>query len=144
MLLNNIGPERASYVIVLFPVIAIIIQSLWAAPFLGWVLLVSSWTKRKPVLVAMIPLAVISFAEFYYYRTKVFFDLVTERIVGWLIPVDFDTGLHIGSNEQMTGQSTLYENAPSLLTLPDFWYGLVVTAVMVAGAVYIRRYRDES
>jgi len=35
-------------------------------------------------------------------------------------------------------------HAQSFLSLSSFWYGLIVAALMVAAAVYIRRYRDDS
>ncbi len=119
-----------------------IIQTLWAAPFLGWVLLVSSWTKRKPILLATIPLFAISFLEFYYYRTSVFAVAVKERIFGWFIP-SIVTGDKTGGEFSIDENTVLY-NASSLLELQAFWYGLVVTALMVAASVYIRRYRDDS
>ena len=123
---------------------AYVIQSLWAAPFLAWLLLVSSWTKRKPILMAIIPVAVVAFLEVYFYRTSYFSEAVRDRVMGWVIPIDVTTGRHLGSNESILDQGGIYNNVTSLMALPDFWYGLVVAAGMVAGAVYIRRYRDES
>jgi len=121
-----------------------VIQSLWAAPFLGWLLLVSSWTKRKPILMATIPVGLISFLEYYFYRTNIFFSAVRDRALGWVAPIDVSTGHHIGSNQPVHEQGMIYNYSHTLLSLPAFWYGLAVAAIMVAGAVYIRRYRDES
>jgi len=121
-----------------------VIQSLWAAPFLGWLLLVSSWTKRKPILVAFIPIGVITFMEAYYNRTSVFIDAVKERAVGWVAPIDFNTGRHLGDGNLINAQEVIYGKAHTLISLPSFLYGLIVAGVMVAGAIYIRRYRDES
>ena len=121
-----------------------VIQSLWAAPVLGWFLLVSSWTKRKPILVASIPVGMIAFLEFYFYRSAVFIDAFRERAMGWAAPIDLTSGRHLGTNEIVTNQGVVYGNAHTLLTLPAFWYGLVVATAMFAGAVYLRRFRDES
>jgi hypothetical protein len=32
----------------------------------------------------------------------------------------------------------------SFLAKPDLWAGLIVSAIFITGAVYVRRYRDES
>lgn len=124
--------------------ITYVIQSLWAAPFIGWLLLVSSWTKRKPIIVAFVPIGVITFMEAYNNRTSVFIDAVRERAVGWVAPIDFDTGRHLGDGNLISAQEVIYGKAHTLVSLPDFWYGLAIAGIMVAGAIYIRRYRDES
>ncbi len=121
-----------------------IIQTLWAAPFLAWLLLVSSWTKRKPILLATIPIAAISFLEFYYYRTNVFSGAVKERILGWIIPTYVTNKDMLADGEFRLDEFSYYDNTYALLSLPAFWYGLLVAAVMIAAAVYIRRYSDDS
>jgi len=121
-----------------------IIQTLWAAPFLGWLLLVSSWTKRKPILLAVIPIAVISFLEFYYYRTKIFASAVNERLFGWFLPTYVTNKDSLANGEINMDNFSYYDNAYAMLSLPAFWYGLMVAALMVAASVYIRRYQDDS
>ena len=120
------------------------IHTLWAAPVLGWILFVSSWTRRKPILVATIPLGAIAFLEFYYNRSAHFGSAVWERLSGWVLPIDVTQGRHLGSGSMIEDSWNIYEMAPSLLTLTEFWVGLLVAAVFFAGAVYVRRYRDES
>jgi len=93
---------------------------------------------------ATIPVGLISFLEYYFYRTNIFFSAVRDRALGWVAPIDVSTGHHIGSNQPVHEQGMIYNYSHTLLSLPAFWYGLAVAAIMVAGAVYIRRYRDES
>jgi ABC-2 type transport system permease protein len=121
-----------------------IIHTLWAAPLIAWLLFVSSWTKRKPILVATIPLAAISFLELYYYRSSEFARAVWERALGWAAPIDVTSGRHLGSGSLLEEQWNIYEMSASLLTTAGMWQGLVVAAVFFAGAVIVRRYRDES
>ena len=85
----------------------------------------------------------IIFFEFYYYRSGVFSAALKERVIGWVLPLDIFTIEHKGGSD-FTLTRGVVENANSLMSRPDFWYGLVFAAVLVAGAVYIRRYRDES
>jgi len=121
-----------------------VIQSLWAAPFLAWLLLVSSWTKRKPILMATIPIGVITFLEFYYNRSNEFISLIRERAVGWVLPINLENGTQIKNGRQFFEQKIINFDALSLLSLPEFWYGIIFSAFLFGGAVYIRRYRDES
>lgn len=122
-----------------------IIHTMWAAPVIGWLLFVSSWTKRKPILIATIPVGAISFLEFYYNRTAYFATTVSERTLGWFVPMNTDTGVHYGSGKNMDERWwNIYAEASSLLTTTQMWVGLLIGAVFFAGAVYVRRYRDES
>ncbi len=121
-----------------------LIKTLWAAPFLAWLLLVSSWTKHKPILLATLPLFAITFLEFYYYRTNVFATAVKERILGWVVPVDIPHFGHSNNQGLDLESGVNFYNGQSFLSLSSFWYGLIVAAIMVAAAVYIRRYRDDS
>jgi len=120
------------------------IHTLWASPVLGWILFVSSWTKRKPILVATIPVGAIAFLEFYYNRTVHFGSAVWERLSGWVLPIDLTEGSHLGNGEMINQTWDLYAMAPSLMSLTEFWVGLIVAAGFFAGAVIVRRYRDES
>lgn len=121
-----------------------IIHTLWAAPFLGWVLFVSSWTKRKPILMVTIPIGVIAFLEFYYNRSTHFINAVWERVLGWVAPLDVTNGTHLGTGQLLLEEWDIYETAPSLLATSGMWYGLAIGGAFFAASVYVRRYRDES
>lgn len=121
-----------------------VIHTLWAAPVLGWLLFVSSWTKRKPILMATIPVAAISFLELYYNRSTYFISAVWERLLGWVVPLDVTSGRHLGSGTLVEDQWNIYEQSGSLLGTAELWQGLIVAGVFFAGAVFVRRYRDES
>lgn len=120
------------------------IHTLWAAPVLGWILFVSSWTRRKPILIATAPIGAIAFLEFYYNRSAHFGSAVWERLSGWVLPIDVTQGRHLGSGAMVEDSWKIYDMAPSLLTLTEFWVGLIIAAGFFAGAVIVRRYRDES
>lgn len=121
-----------------------IIHTMWAAPIIGWLLFVSSWTKRKPILVAIIPLAAISFLELYYNRSTYFVTTTWERLLGWFAPVEVTSGRHIGSGSMLEDHWNIYGQASSLLGTTDMWVGLLIGGAFFAGAVFVRRYRDES
>ena len=121
-----------------------IIHTMWAAPVIGWLLFVSSWTKRKPILVATIPLGAIAFLEGYYNRSSHFATSVWERLLRWLTPIEISSGQHLGSGNNVQDYWNIYGQAPSLLSTNEMWVGLLIGAALFAGAVMIRRYRDES
>lgn len=121
-----------------------IIHTAWAAPFIGWLLLVSSWTRWKPVMVATIPLAMVALLELYYYRTGHFAGAIWERVFGWFAPPDKLSGLHFSGYELMYRENVSFQSSHQLLWDSGFWYGLLLASFMVAAAIYIRRYRDES
>lgn len=121
-----------------------LIQTLWAAPLLGWLLFVSSWTKRKPILMATIPIGVLAFLEFYYNRTAHLITAITERATGWVLPIDIETGRHFGSGVTLDQEWNMYEHTTSLLGLAGMWWGLIIAALFFAASVFVRRYRDES
>ena len=121
-----------------------IIHTLWAAPIIGWLLFVSSWTKRKPIFVATIPLAVISLLEMYYNRSTYFATNVWERVLGWMTPIEFTSGRHLGSGNMLDEHWNAYGQASSLLGTTEMWIGLLIGGAFFAAAVIVRRYRDES
>ncbi|NNJ73349.1 MAG: hypothetical protein HKP09_09215, partial [Enterobacterales bacterium] len=63
---------------------------------------------------------------------------------GWVLPLDLTEGRHLGNGEMIDQTWDLYAMAPSLMSLTEFWVGLIVAAGFFAGAVIVRRYRDES
>ncbi|MBT8090830.1 MAG: hypothetical protein KJO01_11545 [Gammaproteobacteria bacterium] len=123
-------------------------SAIWMSPFVGWLLFVSAFTKRSPFLMAFMPLVLIPILEFIFLRSSFFADAVFSR--KGMIPLF--RGMDI---EAFFDKETLHlsEEAVSLLafldvgrflTSPSMWGGVVVCAVFVTAAIYVRRYRDES
>lgn len=124
---------------------------LWLAPFTGWFLLVSAFTKRSPFLTAALPIAILPllekiifgsavFAEAFFVRSlkmPLFIDLSTmERIFD-----DIDSLASIGNAElSLLGLMDI----GGFLGNPGLWLGLVVCGLFTAAAIYVRRYRDDS
>jgi ABC-2 type transport system permease protein len=128
--------------------IIVIASGIWMSPFIGWFLLVSAYTKRSPLLMAFMPLIVIGLLEGIILRTHVFAENILGRGDG--IPL-----FHKASIEQFfeDEQWRLSDNASSLLThvdvvqfitSPATWAGILVCGLLCTGAIYVRRFRDES
>jgi ABC-2 type transport system permease protein len=113
----------------------LILHGLWHAPFYAWFLMVSSWAKRAPFLWALVPPLAIGIVEKIAFNTNYFASMLWSHLGG---------GSASGSQAQtgMDMSGMLGHFAPSeLLTAPDFWVGLVLTAIFLGVAVRLRRDR---
>lgn len=124
---------------------------LWLSPFAGWFLLVSAWTRRSPMLMAVLPLVVAPMLERILIGTSFVRDAIFVRSGQMPLFRGFDTSDYLFREDD---QLMLAEGSPVTLlplmdigkfvTSPGLWLGLAVCALLSAGAVYVRRYRDDA
>ena len=123
---------------------------IWLAPLLGWFLFVSAWAKRGPLLRAVLPIVVLPILEYIVFKTRILGELILTRLRVDSIPL-FD-GLKLASFDEDELQSMLTENL-SLISWLDYgaffssievWAGLIVCGLFASGAIYLRRYRDDT
>ena len=108
------------------------VTALWYAPFYAWLLLVSAWSTRTPLLWAFLPPIALSALEAIVFHTSHISKALSARLVHGSMtaaaltrnPVDRLHLLSIG------------------LSSPELWLGLLAAAVMFAGSVQLRRYRS--
>ncbi|MCU1285514.1 MAG: transporter, inner rane subunit [Acidobacteriales bacterium] len=108
-------------------------HGLWYAPIYGWLILVSAWAKRAPILWATLPVLAIAFIEKTAFNTSYFITMLGDRLVGG---PDRGTIVAAGSNNM---ESMLHLDPVQFLTSPGLWIGLALTAAFLAGAVRLRR-----
>jgi ABC-2 type transport system permease protein len=114
---------------------------LWALPVYAWFLLVSAAAPRAPFLFAVLVPAAVTMFEGLMSKTTVFAENVFGRLIGGPMiesfqALSFNTDdLH--SAEQMLGmaQTALYKG----FVQPSLWVGLLVAAVLLYGAIEVRR-----
>ena len=123
-------------------------SAVWMSPFVGWFLFVSAYTKRSPLLMAFMPLVLIPLLELIFLRSSVFAEAVFTRrgmiplFRGMDMEAFFDEdSLHI-SEEAVSLLAHL--DIVQFLTSPSMWAGVLVCALFITAAIYVRRYRDES
>lgn len=123
---------------------------LWLAPLVGWFLFVSTFAKRSPFLTGILPILVLPMLERLLAGTHLFWDAIFVRTFqppiidfgqyDWMEkgkspPPDFDlSSLNLLRQIDLAG----------FLTSPSLWAGLLVCALFIVAAIYVRRYRDES
>ena len=127
---------------------------LWALPTVGWLMLCSSWARAKPFLWAVvIPVALgvmiswfnllgsAGFKSSWYWRDIVARVLFSVFPGGWLR----DTAAHqLDKDPQSIGHFFNLSNSYAVLATPDIWIGAAAGIAMLAGAVWFRRWRDDS
>lgn len=105
----------------------LLVHGLWYAPLYGWLLLVSAWAPRAPLVWAVLPPFVIYGVEKLAFNTSYFLAILRERLLG--------PSTHAAAGSDM-------ELIPAhFFSEPGLWIGLAVAAIFLAGAVRLRRYR---
>jgi ABC-2 type transport system permease protein len=114
--------------------------TLWHAPMYGWLLLVSGWARRTPVLWAFLPMLVISVVERMTFQTSHFGSLMRYRFMGAMTAAFNVTPTAKGHYEIIDRFDQL--NPLKFLGTPGLWLGLLLAAAFLAAAVRLRRYRE--
>ncbi|HEY9541036.1 MAG TPA: hypothetical protein VIR05_05315 [Luteimonas sp.] len=131
------------------------VYALWALPTVGWLLLCSAWSHSKPFLWAiMVPLFTGIFVswfdlmEMFNLDSSWFWSNIVGRLLLGTVPgMDL---LYRDGFGQGTGEHGMQEIIASLspagqlasLATPQIWIGAVVGALMIFGAIQLRRRRE--
>lgn len=107
----------------------LIVMALWMAPVLGWLWLVSAYAKRAAFLIAVfVPLGLM-LIEGMIFHSAHFASLIGE---------------HFSQIEPIVESAMVNGHPFGALARGGMWIGLIICALCVAGAIYIRRFRDDS
>lgn len=114
-------------------------HALWFAPLYSWLLLISAWARRTPLLWVVLPPAAIAVLERIAFNTTYVCSLLGYRLRGAMeeafasAPRGGDAG----------GFDRLAELDPlRFLSSPGLWTGLVFAGLCLALAVWLRRRRE--
>lgn len=126
--------------------------ALWFLPFVAWGLFCSAFAKKNVFLWAVLPFVVVPMIERIAFGTRLFAEVVFDGRLGRLpwLTASFDGDALRLSFDDMPGMAAREMNLLSLidpgrfLTTPGLWGGLLAAAALTAGAIYFRRYRDET
>ena len=107
-------------------------HGMWYAPIYAWLLLVSAWARRAPLLWAVLPPLAIGAVEKIAFNTSHFAAILQHRIMGDPSVRGSTTGISIDAMTPFTpGQ---------LLGSPGLWIGLAIATAFLAAAVRLRRH----
>ena len=110
------------------------VHALWYAPIFAWLLLVSAWAPRVPILWAVMPPLAIGIFEKITFNTSHFAHYLGYRISQGPSGATFAEG-------GTSFHSMAAMSARQFLVSPGLWGGLLVAALFLAGAIQLRRYR---
>jgi len=119
---------------------SLIVASLWLAPIWAWLMFASSWAKKVAFLWGTLPIFLISIAEGWIFHSSNFIEMVGIRIASGFAILNSNMNNLLGGDMFDVPVWNWYQTFGNM----EFWMGLFVSAVFLAGAIYTRRHRDES
>ncbi len=124
-----------------------IVSIFWFLPVVGWLLLVSAWAPRSPFLWAVMPPLAVALAERVGFGTTQVWHLIASRSFG-LFEIAFKGLVDVnpsGPDQNIRLSTAKFALSPGeFFTNPEVWLGVLAAAALVAAAIWVRRYRDES
>lgn len=109
------------------------VHGLWQSPIYGWLIMVSAWARRVPILWAVLPPLAIGFCEKAAFNTAHFGDMIGSRFTGG--PEGSAIMEHAAAARNMMPSPAHY------LISPGLWIGFAITTAFLVAAVRLRRYR---
>ena len=113
----------------------VLFHGLWYAPLYAWLLLVSAWATRVPFLWAVLPPAAVAIVERMAFGTN-----TVAHLLQWLFLGSTESVSMNGGPTAMT-METLMPNTGWSLLGPQLWIRLAISAVLLFGAIRLRRSR---
>ena len=131
MLFHHVQPVKSA----IAALYAVVVIALWHAPLYAWLLFVSGWARRAALLWAVVPFLAIGALERILFQSWHFFRFLQFLLIGWA------TRAFKWQGDVMTDLMSSF--APEqVLATPSVWLGLVVAAVLLAGAIRMRRHAE--
>jgi ABC-2 type transport system permease protein len=110
------------------------IHGLLYAPFYAWLMLVSAWARRLPILWATLPPIAVGLFEKVAFNTSYFASWIGNQLGGGQ-----DRAAPSGGGMSMDSLTSPWPS--EFLTHPQVWINLLIAAVFLALAVRLRRQR---
>ena len=146
------GGWAGSLLVLLYLLLA---GTLWYLPLLGWLLLVSAWARRSPLMWAALAPCALALAEYIVLHTGRVWQVITAR-AGFSAFVSrafdglrgsrmviFDSG---PQDVALSGASSLVDlmRPAQFFASPEVWVGVAAGIGLIAATIWMRRYSDAS
>ena len=123
---------------------------LWYAPFVGYLMLASAWAPRAPFLWAVLPPAGLWILEAVVMRSEVVGDFISDRLLPLRPLMQYITHSLDAASAPDASKIDKFASIDLNAAIvhfyrsPELWLGLVAAAALLAAAMWVRRYRDET
>lgn len=122
------------------------VYALWILPVLAWLLLASAYAPKAPMIWAVVPVVAIIAGESIFTEQTWLGQALLDRIAldyaDIMVPI-FEAKQSFEGNYEvhLLTIGDAFRALGATLVNAKFWIGQLFTAVFVAGAIYLRRYR---
>ncbi len=125
---------------------------LWYAPVIGYLMLASAWAPRGPFLWAVLPPVGIWVLERMVMHSEYVGDFITQRLFGMYSVLRSGgdsaerevSGGKVGDRLERITEFDVAGALKEFYSSPELWLGVLAAAALLAAAMWVRRYRDET
>jgi ABC-2 type transport system permease protein len=120
---------------------------LWYSPIVGYLMLASAWAPRGPFLWAVLPPVGLWILERIVVGSDYIGDFITGRLFGLYRLLGEQSEGEVnrtGGDLEKIGNMDLVGSLRDFYASPDLWLGVLAAFLLLAGAMWVRRYRDET
>jgi ABC-2 type transport system permease protein len=121
--------------------------TIWYSPVVGYLMLASAWAPRGPFLWAVLPPVGLWVLERVVVGSEYIGDFITARLFGLYRLLGQESGGEVnrtGGDLEKIGNVDLVGSLREFYASPDLWLGVGAAALLLAAAIWVRRYRDET
>lgn len=118
-------------------IIVPLVNILWALPIIAWFMLVSSFSRRSPFLLAFIAPILVAVFEGVFFGSSYLLEAIASRF-----SFIENIGNRMEAYFELDDKLSLFDLAGAYLSSVadlNFWYGFIVAVAMIAGCIQIRK-----
>jgi ABC-2 type transport system permease protein len=126
----------------------LITLTIWYAPISAWLLLVSAWAQRVPIIWAVVPPLVLAAIERIAFGTSYVGSVLKSRLNGGFSQAFIVRTKEAAAAAQGDGHDRMAQafnaipDPAKFVSSPAVWIGVVVAAALLALAIWLRRRGD--
>ncbi|MDJ0807464.1 MAG: hypothetical protein QNJ78_11600 [Gammaproteobacteria bacterium] len=136
--------------------IALVQQVIWSFPVMGWLLFCSAWSRKAPIIAAVLIPAMVVLVDTGFRLNTGVGELLLERFPLAVATLEVDNemealtyrsyfgGTKFGLNVTEGDIGLSMGNPRDYLSEPKVWYGLLVGALFIWLAIWLRRWQDDT